>query len=554
MINSNGVLLVKNADLSNDSYTIQVSVTDSKSTPIIIFVVIDVNRINDPPIMEDQVFSIPENSDEDIEVGTVIATDPEGDAIEYRIISGTDYFRITPSGTLTLKDNLFDFETRPSFEIKIRATDAFDLSVEAILTIELEDRNDSPVISNQQFTIQENSAGATSIGQVVATDQDNSIEELVYAITNNPTSMFSMTNMGELVLESADLDYETESNYTITISVTDPDGLVSEATIEISVIDVNEVPVIAALDTVFVEEYTPIGSSVIYLNATDPDGQTLTFEIESGDGSAFTINSSSGEVTTSGELIYSHTSVYTIAIKVSDDLLSSITYLHVSLIDLDEKGTFVDSRDSKLYPWVRIGYQIWMAENLAYLPSVDSVGNGSETCTVCKHYYVYDYVPPDTTEQVQIDSAKNTVNYSLYGVLYNWNASVNGALPVNTVPSGIQGVCPDGWHVPSHLEWVYLENYIGVNHTGSIGGALKDTTGWSASSYTGFDLFGFKAVPGGKRVSSGSYSSRIYYTFYWSTSDFDGDAVARFLANNSYSIYTNQGEANNGYSVRCIKD
>ena len=131
-------------------------------------------------------------------------------------------------------------------------------------------------------------------------------------------------------------------------------------------------------------------------------------------------------------------------------------------IEETTSGTFIDSRDGNEYNWVQIGDQIWMAENLKYLPSVVGSGTGSETTP---YYYVYGY------NGTNVADAKATDNYATYGVLYNWTAAMDGEASSTTNPSGIQGVCPAGWHLPSDAEWTELTDYLGG--TSVAGGKLK---------------------------------------------------------------------------------
>ncbi len=91
-----------------------------------------------------------------------------------------------------------------------------------------------------------------------------------------------------------------------------------------------------------------------------------------------------------------------------------------------ETGTFTDSRDGQEYEWVKIGDQVWMAENLNY---------------------------------AQHDEG----NSGRYGRLYDWAAVMQGENSSNNNPSGVQGVCPDGWHVPSDEEWKELEMKLGMS-------------------------------------------------------------------------------------------
>jgi uncharacterized protein (TIGR02145 family) len=104
-----------------------------------------------------------------------------------------------------------------------------------------------------------------------------------------------------------------------------------------------------------------------------------------------------------------------------------------------ETGTFTDSRDGNTYKWVKIGDQVWMAENLAYLPEVSPPSEYSDT-EPC--YYVYGY------EGTNVSEAKTTYNYKTYGVLYNYLAALTA--------------CPNGWHIPTIEEKHQLVNYLKV--------------------------------------------------------------------------------------------
>ena len=122
-----------------------------------------------------------------------------------------------------------------------------------------------------------------------------------------------------------------------------------------------------------------------------------------------------------------------------------------------------DSRDSQIYQYKTIGTQVWMTENLAYLPSVVGPGTGSNSTA---YYYVYGY---DGTD---VDAAKATSNYTTYGVLYNWPAAMSGAASSSADPSGVQGICPTGWHLPSDAEWTTLTDYLEGESV--AGGKMKE--------------------------------------------------------------------------------
>ena len=232
-------------------------------------------------------------------------------------------------------------------------------------------------------------------------------------------------------------------------------------------------------------------------------------------------------------------------------------------------ATFVDSRDGHVYKMVTLGEQVWMAENLAYLPSVSLPTSGSSSSP---YYYVYDYNGTSYTE------AKTTTNYQTYGVLYNWKAAMNGAASSGSNPSGVQGVCPEGWHLPSDAEWTQLETYLtnnGYKYDGSIGGsnvreklavALVANFGWESSTNEGAAgntdypeyryKSGFSALPGGYRNYSGTFGVIGNYGYWWSsTQDSTNYAWFRYL-NYSYSdVGRNFGHHKaSGFSVRCLRD
>src|SRR5574344_2998326 len=189
------------------------------------------------------------------------------------------------------------------------------------------------------------------------------------------------------------------------------------------------------------------------------------------------------------------------SIKMAD-LDSAIFYQPT--IEETTSETFIDDRDNKVYKWVKIGDQVWMAENLAYLPRVNRVADGSEDAAG-SYYYVYGY------NGTNVADAKATANYKTYGVLYNWTAAMNGEASSTTNPSGIQGVCPAGWHLPSDAEWTELTDYLGGASV--AGGKLKETgtTHWDSPNTGATNETGFTALPGGYRTNLGFFNNIGYH-------------------------------------------
>lgn len=158
-----------------------------------------------------------------------------------------------------------------------------------------------------------------------------------------------------------------------------------------------------------------------------------------------------------------------------------------------DSGTFIDERDGHEYKWIRIGEQIWMAENLAFLPDSDDQYIGS--------FYVY-----GCNHNCTFEDMKQSENFKTFGVLYTWEAIMQGTdYSSNNNPSGIRGISPKGWHIPSESEWRQLAQFIidtknlsqQINNDNELGKYLKAKEKWE-NNKNGSDDFGFNALPSGK--------------------------------------------------------
>ncbi|OFY52253.1 MAG: hypothetical protein A2X22_07870 [Bacteroidetes bacterium GWF2_49_14] len=184
---------------------------------------------------------------------------------------------------------------------------------------------------------------------------------------------------------------------------------------------------------------------------------------------------------------------------------------------------------------VRIGKQVWMAENLAYLPKVSPPGIWSQTDPV---YYVLLYYGSSTQE------AKSTGN----GVLYNFPAA--------------KVSCPRGWHLPTDDDWKEMElalgmdpaelDLIGARNSGSVGKKLKSNEDY-IPPYGGDNSSGFNAKPSGSLYGDGRF---LGYggsdSFYWTSTSYGNMLFTRYL-NGSDGINRSGGSPLLGYTVRCIK-
>ncbi len=143
---------------------------------------------------------------------------------------------------------------------------------------------------------------------------------------------------------------------------------------------------------------------------------------------------------------------------------------------------------------------------------------------------------------------------------------MNGASSSSNVPSGVQGICPSGWHLPSDEEWKILEGntdtqfgvgdneWNGTGYRGLDGGKrLKTITSWSSN--TGTDAVNFSALPGGYRSSSGGFFYLSNNGYWWSTTESGSEYIFyRLLGSNYHKVNRSNLSKASGLSVRCLMD
>jgi uncharacterized protein (TIGR02145 family) len=196
---------------------------------------------------------------------------------------------------------------------------------------------------------------------------------------------------------------------------------------------------------------------------------------------------------------------------------------------------FVDSRDNQQYRTIKIGNQVWMAENLratalndrTEIPLISEKNSWSSSNTLACCWYNND---------------KILYNHD-YGLLYNWQTVSTGKL------------CPKEWHVPSDSDWLALITNLGGIETS--GGKLKEKgdTHWSRPNANATDEIGFSALPGGARAKNGSFDFIGFLGSWWSSTEQSSDfAYYRGVYYNYGITYKNFEHKKAGFSVRCIKD
>ena len=211
--------------------------------------------------------------------------------------------------------------------------------------------------------------------------------------------------------------------------------------------------------------------------------------------------------------------------------------------------SIVDKRDGQVYKTVKIGTQVWMAQNLNYADSVN-------TPSLLKRNWCYGDKPK---------------NCEFGGRLYTWAAAVDSIKLANDAddpqfcgyrtncnfPSKLQGICPEGWHLPDTTEWRTL--IFRVSNDASVAGyKLASRVGWY-EEVNGTDDYGFSAYPVGDKYRDYDFSefpaSDGRVAFFWSISENTRDKQLGYTFRIFYGGTGFAGDfKDSGFSIRCIKN
>ncbi len=195
----------------------------------------------------------------------------------------------------------------------------------------------------------------------------------------------------------------------------------------------------------------------------------------------------------------------------------------------------VRDASGNVYRTVKIGNQVWMAENLKTTKYNDGTAiplvtdNAAWEALTTHGYCWYDnsafaYLGP-------------------YGALYNWYTVKTGKL------------CPAGWHVPSDEEWTTLTTFLGGEEFN--GGKMKEagTAHWASPNTGATNETGFSALPGGFRHSDGGFRAIGYGGFWWSSTEYSSThALRRYLNYENPHVHRFVDKKDYGLSVRCVRD
>ena len=299
-----------------------------------------------------------------------------------------------------------------------------------------------------------------------------------------------------------------------------------------------------------------IGQVAINNDGSEPDGSAM-LDVKSTNRGLLIPRMTQIEISAisnpaNGLIVFSDTDNKFYGYVAIDNEWKEILYGTGTIIPWNCGDVIIDDRDSQSYTTIQIGTQCWFAENLNIGTMINSTNggtnsNGEQTNNSVIEKYCFN---------------NNTSNEcDTYGGLYQWNEMMQ-----YVTTSGTQGICPTGWHLPTDIEWMILEEEVesttGVNWntTGwrgsDVGGNLKEsgTTHWVSNNTGATNTSGFTGLPGGIRLTNSSFINLTTHSFHWTSNENGSDTWYRSLHNNFTTIDRTYHDKDYGLSVRCLKD
>ncbi|BAQ65487.1 cadherin domain-containing protein [Geminocystis sp. NIES-3709] len=335
------------------SYSIRVRTIDQDGLFLEKVLTINVNDLNETPT---DITLSSTTVNENIPTNTVVASlsnnDPDANnTFSYSLVTGTgsennDIFTII-NGNQLLINHSPNFETKPSYSIRVKTTDQDGLFTEKVFTINVNNLNEpASDLLLSSTRIDENVAGSTIVGDFnsIANDTNDTFSySLVTGIGSNDNNAFSIINGNQLKINTSP-NFETKPSYSIRVRTTDQDGLFLDKVFTINVNDLNESATDISLSSTTVNENIPSNTVVGSFSNNDPDANnTFSYSLVTGDGSE---DNGVFSIINGNQLQINHSPnfetkpSYSIRVKTSDqDGLSYEKELIISINDLNEVPT-----------------------------------------------------------------------------------------------------------------------------------------------------------------------------------------------------------------------
>ena len=476
---------------------------------------IDIDVNNNLPVFTDgssTTRSVAENTASGQNIGNpVAATDVDSGTTLVYTLSGDDaasFSIVSTSGQLQTKAAL-DYETKSSYTVTVTAYDGNSGADRITVTIDVTDTNDPPTFSDGSSTtrsVAENTTSGTNIGAAVAATDSDTSDILIYSLEGTDASSFSIVSTSGQLQTKAALDYETQTSYSVIVSVSDNNGGSDSIDVIINVTDTDEVgndrPTFTegSSTTRSVAENTAANTNIgDAVAATDSDsGDILRYTLGGADAASFSIVSTTGQLRTKAALDYETDTSYSVTITVSDGSLEDNIDVTIDVTNVNEAApVFTDGSSTTRS----------VAENTASNTNIGDPVDATDADTGDVLVYTLggddaaSFSIVSTTGQLQTKTALDYETKISYAVTVSVSDG-NGGSDSITVTINVTDVAD---FVPVNQRTQQVQDAIvaavpGVNNANDVTEAhvaaitVLDLSGQSITSLKSGDFYGFTAL------------------------------------------------------------
>ena len=414
------------------SYSLTVSVTDGTVT-VTQALSISVTDKNDAPAFTAAPYSltVQENTTSN-SLLTVSATDQDtADTLNFLLLgSGSEFFSIHLTSGVVALTTVLDYEVTSLYTLTVRVSDSNGGVVTTSLTVTVSDANDSPHFLGIPYsaTVSENLPIATDVIKISAFDADGG-DSLSYSLSGTNSGHFQISSSSGLVETTQVLDYETVNYYSLTVSVSD--GSVSISTsLTLSVSNTNDAPYVTNLPGNVSVAENDVTAAVIDVNASDPDGDNMTFSLSGTGSDDFLINSATGLVTLNRALNYEIQELYSLTVRVSDGA-GGVAFASLTVITVNQNdppvilgGPYTANVEESLNAGTTVYKAAVFDEDSSDTPSFSISGTNSD------HFAISSAGIVTTTQALDYESI---TSYTLIVSVSDGSASMNTTLTITVV-------------------------------------------------------------------------------------------------------------------------
>ena len=414
------------------SYSLTVSVTDGTVT-VTQALSISVTDKNDAPAFTAAPYSltVQENTTSN-SLLTVSATDQDtADTLNFLLLgSGSEFFSIHLTSGVVALTTVLDYEVTSLYTLTVRVSDSNGGVVTTSLTVTVSDANDSPHFLGIPYsaTVSENLPIATDVIKISAFDADGG-DSLSYSLSGTNSGHFQISSSSGLVETTQVLDYETVNYYSLTVSVSD--GSVSISTsLTLSVSNTNDAPYVTNLPGNVSVAENDVTAAVIDVNASDPDGDNITFSLSGTGSDDFLINSAIGLVTLNRALNYEIQELYSLTVRVSDGA-GGVAFASLTVITVNQNdppailgGPYTANVEESLNAGTTVYKAAVFDEDSSDTPSFSISGTNSN------HFAISSAGVVTTTQALDYESI---TSYTLIVSVSDGSASMNTTLTITVV-------------------------------------------------------------------------------------------------------------------------